>query len=256
MNQFVNYLTVELFFKQPIFWIFIILVFFTTIFYKQIAGFLGEFFVKTELNKLPKENYLILNNIMINSSKGTNQIDHIVISKYGIFVIETKNYAGLITGNEYKDKWTQHLGKNKYYFHNPIHQNYAHIKALESILHLNEDKFISIICMTNQSKIKVNAKNVTNTCNIINLIQSYKNEILNINLLNEIKHKIENSNIIDKKTRTKHVKTIRNSIRTNQIKESNMICPKCGGTLVERNGKYGKFIGCSNYPKCRYTIQQ
>lgn len=31
------------------------------------------------------------------------------------------------------------------------------------------------------------------------------------------------------------------------------LCPKCGGTLVERNGKYGTFIGCSNYPKCKYT---
>ena len=189
MNQFVKILIVELF-SQPICWIFIILGFLSAIFYKKIAGFLGEFFVRTELNKLPKENYLILNNIMISSSKGTNQIDHIVISKYGIFVIETKNYAGLITGNEYKDKWTQHLGKNKYSFHNPIHQNYGHIKALEEILKLKEDKFISIICMSNQAKIKVNAKNVTNTNNIANLIHSYKNEILNINLLNELKNKL------------------------------------------------------------------
>ena len=31
------------------------------------------------------------------------------------------------------------------------------------------------------------------------------------------------------------------------------ICPKCGGELVKRSGRYGKFFGCSNYPKCRYT---
>ena len=31
------------------------------------------------------------------------------------------------------------------------------------------------------------------------------------------------------------------------------ICPKCGGKLIMRDGKYGKFIGCSNFPKCRYT---
>lgn len=30
-------------------------------------------------------------------------------------------------------------------------------------------------------------------------------------------------------------------------------CPKCGGSLIERKGKYGKFYGCSNYPKCEYT---
>ncbi len=31
------------------------------------------------------------------------------------------------------------------------------------------------------------------------------------------------------------------------------ICPKCGGMLRKINGKYGKFLGCSNYPKCRFT---
>jgi restriction system protein len=30
-------------------------------------------------------------------------------------------------------------------------------------------------------------------------------------------------------------------------------CPKCGGLLIERVGKFGKFYGCSNYPKCDFT---
>jgi restriction system protein len=33
-------------------------------------------------------------------------------------------------------------------------------------------------------------------------------------------------------------------------------CPECGGTLIEREGKFGKFFGCSNYPKCRHTAKQ
>jgi restriction system protein len=35
--------------------------------------------------------------------------------------------------------------------------------------------------------------------------------------------------------------------------EKRGICPKCGGSLVERSGKFGKFYGCSNYPKCDFT---
>ena len=31
------------------------------------------------------------------------------------------------------------------------------------------------------------------------------------------------------------------------------ICPNCGGKLIERQGKYGNFLGCSNYPHCRFT---
>ena len=122
---------------------------------------MGEFWVKQELKKLPKDKYIILNDIMIKSSKGTHQIDHIIISKYGIFVVEMKNYYGLITGEEHQNKWTQHLGKNKYYFNNPIHQNYGHIKALQELLNLSEDKFISIICISNQASLKIKSKNVT-----------------------------------------------------------------------------------------------
>ena len=251
MKEFVLKLIVGII-SQPIFWIFLILVLLCFIFYKKFRGFMGEFWVKTELNKLPKDSYIILNDIMIKSSTGTHQIDHIVISKFGIFVIETKNYYGLIIGDEYKSKWIQYIGKNKYYFNNPIHQNYGHIKGLAETLHLDENNFISIICISNQAKVKVTAKNVTQLDFLNNLIQSYKKEILDINL-NEIENKIKLMNISDKTIRRNHVKNIKNTIRKNMEKEQEMICPKCGRRLIERTGKYGKFIGCSNYPKCKYT---
>lgn len=41
-----------------------------------------------------------------------------------------------------------------------------------------------------------------------------------------------------------------------ELKEKNQTCPRCGGNLVQRNGKFGSFYGCSNYPKCDYTIKQ
>lgn len=155
MNELVKELIMNLYIKQPLFWLFMIFAILSTIFYKKIRGFMGEFWVKTELNKLPKDKYMILNNVMFKIKTNTHQIDHIVISKFGIFVIEMKNYYGLITGNKYKDKWVQHLGKKKYYFNNPIHQNYGHIKALEEVLHLDKDKFISVICISNQAKVMV-----------------------------------------------------------------------------------------------------
>lgn len=231
--------------------IFILLIL-VTVFYKKIRGFMGEFWVKQELKKLPKNKYIILNDMMLKSSKGTHQIDHIIISKFGIFVVEMKNYYGLITGEEYQNKWTQHLGKNKYYFNNPIHQNYGHIKALQELLNLSEDKFISIICISNQAKLKVKAKNVTQLDFINDLIKSYNNEIIIEDLI-KIKNKIEQNNITNKEIRKNHIKNIKNTVKDNNDKEKNMICPKCGGKLVERNGKYGKFIGCSSYPKCKYT---
>ncbi|MFA6867314.1 MAG: topoisomerase DNA-binding C4 zinc finger domain-containing protein [Clostridia bacterium] len=49
-------------------------------------------------------------------------------------------------------------------------------------------------------------------------------------------------------TKNEHIKEIY------EMKESinNNICPRCGGNLIEKAGKYGKFFGCENYPKCKF----
>ncbi|NLH92558.1 MAG: hypothetical protein GX481_08950 [Atopobium sp.] len=41
---------------------------------------------------------------------------------------------------------------------------------------------------------------------------------------------------------------------SNESKPNELICPKCGGKLILRNGKFGTFYGCENYPKCKFTI--
>ena len=125
--------------------ILIILCVLLKIYYPKFRGFMGEFWVKLELRKLPKDKYIIFNDIMIEDEKGTHQIDHLVLSKFGIFVIEMKNYYGLIKGKEFDNKWCQYLGKHKSYFLNPIHQNYGHIKSLSNLFKLEDKCFISVI---------------------------------------------------------------------------------------------------------------
>ena len=79
----------------------------------KVKGYVGEKLVSKRLSKLNKRKYKVINNLLLKTSKGTTQIDHIVISQYGLFVIETKNYKGIITGNEYDDSWNQILFNNK-----------------------------------------------------------------------------------------------------------------------------------------------
>ena len=222
------------------------------IYYPKFSGFMGEFWVKLELRKLPKDKYIVFNNIMIEDEKGTHQIDHLVLSKFGIFVIEMKNYYGLIKGKEFDNKWCQYLGKHKSYFLNPIHQNYGHIKSLSNLFKLEDKYFISVICFSNQAKVDVKSNN------IVTQVDYLKDEILKYNevLINDDIKKLSNiviySNIEDKKLRSQHIKNIRFKINNDKNLEDNMICPKCGNQLIERKGKYGEFVGCSNYPKCRY----
>jgi len=101
---------------SPSIWILFIFLVTLKLLYPKLKGIIGEHWVKQELNKLSKNDYTVLNDIMLEDDIGTHQIDHLVISKYGIFVIEMKNYSGKIIGDEYKDTWIQYLGKNKYYF--------------------------------------------------------------------------------------------------------------------------------------------
>lgn len=181
--------------------------------YIWFRGKIGEFHLKCELNKLPKKEYIVLNDIMIMSNNITYQIDHVVISKFGIFVIEMKNYFGFIYGDSYKKKWIQKIGKTKRYFYNPIHQNYGHIKALEEKLNLNEKHFISIICFSNQAKINVKGNcNIINLSRINNLIKQYDKILLEDNI-EHVARKIYEINIENKLIRKKHVKLIKEKLK-------------------------------------------
>lgn len=237
---------------EPTILILIVLTILLKTIYPKFRGFMGEFWVKIELNKLNKKEYIILNDIMLEDENGTHQIDHIVISKYGIFVIEMKNYYGMITGNEYNNTWTQYLGKNKYYFKNPIHQNYGHIKALEKILNLNNNLFISIICFSNQAKIRIDVKSIVTQLDYLNNTIKKFNKILIDNNINELANKIISLNITEKSKRKSHINNIKTKLNEEHKKTNNMICPKCNGDLILKSGKYGSFIGCTNYPKCKY----
>ena len=87
---------------------------------------------------------------------------------------------------------------------------------------------------------------------MLDTIKTYNENILDANI-DEIENIIKSNNITNKEERKKHVANIKITIADKTIKEENMICPKCGSKLIIRDGKNGKFIGCTNYPKCRFT---
>lgn len=118
-------------------------------------GNIGEYKVRQELKRLPQDEYRVLNDILIENEYGTAQIDHLVVSLYGIYVIETKNYSGNVYGDEYQEKWYQYVGNKKIEFYNPIKQNWYHIKALKNVLKDYPNvPFYSIIVFTGSAKLK------------------------------------------------------------------------------------------------------
>nr|WP_238589650.1 nuclease-related domain-containing protein [Pseudomonas toyotomiensis] len=101
-------------------------------------GQIGELLVRLFAHwQLDKQTYRRLHNVNLNTPDGTTQIDHVFLSPYGIFVLETKNMSGWIFGSEKQAQWTQKLYKRTFKFQNPLRQNYKHLKALEAFLNTN-----------------------------------------------------------------------------------------------------------------------
>lgn len=90
-------------------------------------GKYSERLVRNKIQKLPEE-YVVFNNLLFEDNEHSTQIDHIVVSPYGVFVIETKGYKGWISGGENSEYWTQTIYKSKHQFYNPIKQNAGHVR--------------------------------------------------------------------------------------------------------------------------------
>lgn len=77
----------------------------------------------------------ILTNVYVTTSKGhSTEIDLVLIDYNGIFVFESKNYNGMVFGDENRRDWL-HVLRNgdKFAFFNPVWQNKGHISAIRKI---------------------------------------------------------------------------------------------------------------------------
>lgn len=120
-----------------------------------LKGKVGELFVKIFAKfRLPQDIYIPMHDITLPTPDGTTQIDHIFVSRYGIFVVETKNMKGWIYGSEKQPQWTQKIFKQSIKFQNPLRQNYKHVKVLEAVLDIPLCNIHSVIAFVGDSCLK------------------------------------------------------------------------------------------------------
>lgn len=135
---------------------------------------------------------------------------------------------------------------------NPILQNYGHVKAIEALLNDPTIPIYSIVAFSADATLKVQVTDsmVIKYGRLKDTICSLSTEkVMDEYKMHDIAKLLEGNNVDNVQNRKVHVKTV----HAKKVEIQHGICPRCGGKLVERQGKYGKFIGCSNYPKCRYT---
>ena len=217
-------------------------------------GLFGEFIVNISSKLLlDKNKYHLIKNVTLPTADGTTQIDHIIVSIYGVFVVETKNMKGWIFGTENQRTWTQKIYKHSNKFQNPLHQNYKHVKTLEQLLGLKDNQIYSLVVFVGESTFKTDMpENVTCGIGYARYIKSKKHPVLSPQEVSEIINKIEQGRLSlsfnTNRAHVKHVKDIKNK------KKNTIACPKCGSPMKQRKSKNGNtFWGCSRFPKCRGT---
>lgn len=114
---------------------------------RHTIGLFGEKWLETILrDNLDPNVYTIFHDIMIPAKDGrTTQIDLVVISQFGLFVIEAKHWHACIYGSRNDDFWTICVGKKPHIRNdNPLNQNKYHIAWLARTTGLNRYRMVPI----------------------------------------------------------------------------------------------------------------
>lgn len=222
-------------------------------------GHFGEYLTEYALEHGDLGDIAVFSNVIVPRSSGptsTSEIDVVMLHEKGVFVFESKNYSGWIFGSADQRNWTVTFNANsKERFYNPIKQNQSHIKALAKHLGLETDAFRSFIVFSERSSLK---KVPPDTEEYVICRRHH--------LLKRVRGMLERSSVIFDAARFEEIETSlaeladdsTQAAREAHIEEtrraaSGDVCPWCGSGLVRRNGKYGPFMGCSSYPRCRFT---
>ncbi|MGI6389957.1 MAG: NERD domain-containing protein [Kiritimatiellia bacterium] len=249
-----------------------------------VKGWFGEMLMRLGFKlSLPKDVYRVINNVTIPDGRGgTTQIDHIVVSPYGVFVVETKHYKGWIFGGEHDRQWTQKIhGGHSQKFQNPLLQNYKHTECLRELLGLSKEQVKSVIVFTGECTLKTRDKlptHVTHPGSCVRYISSHRDILFDVEAVTAVEAAIRENRLTPGwKTARQHkayVQSLRPAQQGPETVEDEVVesaevptsaepqqtrqCPKCGADMVLRTARRGakagsQFWGCSNYPRCRHV---
>jgi hypothetical protein len=191
-----------------------------------VKGIVGERLVRLALRlRLDRAIYRAVHDLTLPTPDGTTQIDHVVVSPYGIFVIETKNMKGWIFGGERQTQWTQKIYRHTTRFQNPLLQNYKHVKALQALLDVPPETIHSVVTFVGASTFKTPMpENVTQAGRFIGYIRSFREPVFSEAAVEAILRRIAGGRLKPgSATNRAHVRSLQT--RSDPLAERR--CPKC-----------------------------
>lgn len=245
-------------------------------------GMVGEWFINLCIRLfLDKREYRLLKDVTLPTPQGSTQIDHVIVSRFGLFVIETKNMKGWIFGNPTQKSWTQQIYRRKHSFQNPLHQNHLHMMTLKSLLGLSDNQLHSVIFFIGDCTFKTPMPDNVMNRGLIRYVKGITTPVLAENEVALVVDTIQQGRLAANwqthrqhvaQLKARHGKTPTKPVPASvpsahhpapptAIYPANLqspMCPRCGNPMVLRTAGRGDnkgkpFWGCREFPTCRGT---
>jgi hypothetical protein len=142
---------------------------------------------------------------------GTTQVDHILVSRFGVFVIETKDYKGWIFANATHESWTQVLFRLRFKFQNPIFQNNRHVRAVQRLLDFVPLEAIrSVIVFTGEAEFKTETpQGVITISRLVGYLRAQTEEVMSLNRVQFCVGRLETARLaISRETDVEHIRSL------------------------------------------------
>ena len=168
-------------------------------------------FMRSLKNHFKGPDYHLMNNVTLRLNDGSTQVDHILVSKFGVFVIETKDYKGWIFASSEQAKWTQVIFKQKFRFQNPIRQNFRHVRAVQDSLDfLSLSAIRSAVVFTGDAEFKTDVpEGVFSVEGFIEYLQAQTEEIISLNRVQFCVGRLESERLaLTRQTDIEHVRAL------------------------------------------------
>lgn len=185
-----------------------------------IKGRRGEQKSQRLLSKLDPKVYQPLHDLLLPAKHDTSQLDHVLVSPYGLFVIETKAFSGIISGREWDTNWVQHIPRKvqELKIPNPCRQNYGHRISLQRLLtKFGNIPIHSIIAVSDSCQLDVESYGavVVNHKDLLKTIDTLSTRrVLSDQEIKQIKEILQDANIPGRAARKEHIKNVKLNLET------------------------------------------
>lgn len=207
---------------------------------------IGEYKIEVALGHLPSD-FKRLSNMLVKIGQGFIHIDHLVVSSYGLILLEVNNLAGTIVGEETDTHWHQAITWRVKTFPNPLLENQTRITVLKEQARLEETLPIySYVTFNRRCNLKVISGTVFYDTDILAALQKLmqtQSKVLNDTEVYEIFNRIKQVNILDLNIRNEYSARLRKQRLRLRPQYGDIRCCICHKPVSERAARY-----CINHP--------